>query len=754
MKIFLKKVLYAIFGLFLLLIAIGIIGSYSTDWAAIVLVVGFPAVLIIVFKSKLGAKTPQAEDEEISHTSVTVSVAQTQYTIPQRNKSKCRFLSKGESIVIHGHDIEGLVYVGSTSGPMEEPAVINPKLVVQKAKVTDPLGYWPGYSSISPTQRFRYLEWLSGDRGNNETLGEEMGYVFLYFYGFERYVLRDAKNDSDKDQNLHDVVVEIKRLRGLFAGNRSFDSYSNQLLDTIYILFWPDRINERKVAFPPTNPLAAKYAIAKVGNNSESGPLDADWALHWLLGYGPVSRTKTVREHYPILRSLFRAVYDTATKGGVTVPSCKTKLSLTITPASNELHDVAELPVPAEWCDPTGLKRPMTALVAIYEEVIPSLRLLAKSVAKKDTAGILAAWPPGIPTDSVPKLKKLVQSITAFFEKHTMPELGAIASLMGIELNDKATKSQLKQIASALETCGFSMAPDPLINSVTLKYADRVAVYKSSRIESLSPEGLWVALCVQLGSLLAMADGEVHTREKAILVKVINAHPNASERTYLINYLEWRLSHPPSTAGLKKQIDQLSDAQRDELAKILISLALADDHLSKSEIKQLEKLFSQLGLEPELVSGMLHSSSSSSVNNIVQISAPTANEKEPPAGVVLDEAALKAHSESTQEIQSVLSKIFVEEDQDSDTEALGKQSSDGNGHWYGKLLDHKHQALMVWLLTSDEWPMSAVKTKCQELELLSDGALETINNAAFDALGDGLLEIGETVEVYRDVLPA
>lgn len=749
------KFFYTLLGLFFLLIAVGIVAGTSENAAAVLLVIGFPAVIILVFKSKIGSKRSQQHEQTMPEPTVTVSVSQASYSIPKKKKSTYRFLGKNESIDVHGHAIKGLVYIGSAAGLDEEPAVIIPRLPAKNSNLSEPLGYYPSYSALTPAQRFRYLEWLASDRGNNEILGDEMGYVFLYFYGFERYAFIDAKTASDRDEILRDIVDEVRRLRSLFAGNRSFDMYSNQLLDAIYILYWPERINERKSAFPTNNPLAAKYAIAKAANDeSNSSPLDFDWALHWLLGLGPVNRTKTIREQYPVLRSIFKAVYETATEGGLKVPTCKPQLQLTIQPASADLFGVAEIPVPKGWCDPTGLKRPMTTLTAIHDEVMPAVRALARAVANKDTAGILSSWPPGIPTDSVPKLKKLTQKVESFLSQNPNPELRAAGAIIGVSIEDKATKSQIKQMASAFEVCGFALVPDPIIHPISLKGSDSIVVYKSSRLAALSPEGLWVALSVQLGSLLALADGEVHTREKAILTKVINAHPNTAEREYLHSYLDWRLGHPPSTAGLKKQIEQLAETQRDELAQILVRLALADDCLSKSEIKQLEKLFAQLGFEPQRVSNMLHASTGSSAEKMAGTTVVDTPSKSA-SGFVLDEAALKAHSESTQEIQGVLSKIFDENDAEDSQDDVSETSNLASGeHWYSGLLDTKHQELLEWLLTAEEWPISSVEEKCRNLGLLSDGALEAINNAAFDALGDGLLEIGDTVEVYHDVLPA
>jgi len=50
--------------------------------------------------------------------------------------------------------------------------------------------------------------------------------------------------------------------------------------------------------------------------------------------------------------------------------------------------------------------------------------------------------------------------------------------------------------------------------------------------------------------------------------------------------------------------------------------------------------------------------------------------------------------------------------------------------------------------------MDEVIAKCREIGLMPDGALEKINEAAFDTVGDALLELGDTVDVYRDMLPA
>lgn len=756
MKSFLKKMWYALLATIGVLFVVGLLGSEGYPGVgAIVLFIGLPVAIYLVFRKQ---RQSEEDGKRVITTTVeirssveepkprAINVGSSSYSIPKRTRQKFRFLSNGESISVHGNEIGGLVYVGSTSDQMfdEEPAVINPKLPVKRVNLADPLGYWPNYSQLNPAQRDRYLTWLSEGRGEIE----ELGYVFLYFYGFERYVLRDACQDTVelRDKNLSDIVSELTRLRKLFSHNRSFETYSTQLLDIIYVLYWPNRIAERKSSFPSNKPLAAQFAIAQLANTSPETPLDFDWALHWILGFGPVSRTKTVREQYPVLRSLFKAVYETATQGGLKVPSCKTKLQLWVNTASRGLEDVSNLPVPDEWCDPISLKRPMSQLMAVYEEVMPALRSLAKSVAKKDIAGILSAWPSGVPTDSVPKLNQVIERVKAFIEKHQSPDVAALAKLIGMSVADKVSAAQMKQMASAIETCGYVLVPDPQITASTIKTGETVRAYRGSRLTRLSPEGQWVALSVQLGCLLAMADGDIHRNERAALKRVVNAHPNPAEREYLEVYLDWRLGHPPSTAGLKKQIDSLTGSQRDEIGKTLINVALADGELPTSEIKQLEKLFGRLGLESALVTQYLHTSAAATPG-VVKPEASTSDSE-----ISLDESALLAHVESTKEVQDVLHRIFQDEPDEDETSVA--ETAGASTGWHEGRLDTAHEELASWLLTGDEWSMDQITTKCTELGLLAHGALEAINNAAFEALGDSLLELGDPVEIYHDVMPA
>lgn len=742
-----------------LLVVIGVLADeYYSNVGIYLLILGAPIAAVIALKRKRdfpesGSKNNSAEVRSTHKSCDTPPNERGRVPprqsprLPSRSINKLEFLSAGESTDVHGYTLFGPIWVGPLTKREEEcePAVIDRSQPVTTAETVPTLDHWPNYSLIDTDQRNRYLEWLSGSRSEID----DLGYLFIYFYGFERYVVRGAGNEalSLREMNLKDIVSEIHRLRRVFPASKSFDSYSNQLLDLIYILYWGELIDERKATFPNRHAIASRYAISKIANQ-QNELLDADWALHWILGHGSARNTKLVRDQYPVLRLLFKAAYLRATDGGMKVPRCRRILKIHPAMASRGLEKYGIVDAPKDWRDSWELNTPLKQLEAILDEVMPFLKTLGKAVAKKNISGILVAWPKSIPYDSVPKLKQLSSSVEAYVKSSRMTEVSSIAKLLGIDLDGPVTHSELKRIASALESLGFCLVPDPELTSAKIRSDEGVVCFNGERPKELSSEGASIALTCRLGVLLLSVGESIHHAGDEILRRIIKAHSNLIERSYLDHYLSWRLRYPPSTAGVKKQVGGLSVEQKHEIARLLIDIALSEGAISTIQLTQLENLFQQLGLECSLVSDFLHQSVSS-----IEAKEKTLNTKDHGKGVLLDSAALERHDESTREVQAVLGGILGE---GSGGEADHNESVElvQSDVWHQGRLDSSHDALAKWLVTKDTWPLSSVSEKCAELGILVEGALDAINEASFESLGDSLIDPGDPVEVFRDVLPA
>lgn len=118
------------------------------------------------------------------------------------NKQKGRWISEDEHLSVNGRQLtKGFFYFGgvmsSLGGYGIEPSLVDDKRPASNPSVDseiytdETLGYWPSYASLSKGCRGAYLDWLASDRSNPNT---PIGYVFIYFYGFERRVIENKSN--------------------------------------------------------------------------------------------------------------------------------------------------------------------------------------------------------------------------------------------------------------------------------------------------------------------------------------------------------------------------------------------------------------------------------------------------------------------------------------------------------------------------------------------------------------------------------
>lgn len=112
---------------------------------------------------------------------------------------------------------------------------------------------------------------------------------------------------------------------------------------------------------------------------------------------------------------------------------------------------------------------------------------------------------------------------------------------------------------------------------------------------------------------------------------------------------------------------------------------------------------------------------------------------------MLDPAVIAAKLAETAEVSSLLSSIFTEEEQPPTALAAPVVGDTVAG------LDVAHSELLRRLATRDTWTRADIEAACDELGLLTDGALDTLNEAAYDIAGDPLVEGDDRVAVDTHV---
>jgi uncharacterized tellurite resistance protein B-like protein len=262
-----------------------------------------------------------------------------------------------------------------------------------------------------------------------------------------------------------------------------------------------------------------------------------------------------------------------------------------------------------------------------------------------------------------------------------------------------------------------------------------------------------------------VADGDVTVREERHLLAHLEAslHLSVAEKTRLKAHLRWLLAAPPGLGGLKKRVAPLAESQRRGIGQFLITVAGADGHVGAEELKLLTRIYNLLGLDPQAVYSDVHAlaSSEAAAEPVTVRPAdlpagfpiPATAAPSPEGGFALDLRKVQAKLAETEQVSSLLEGIFREEEAPVSQAAPEPIALAGLAGLAG--LDGAHSELLRRLAEKSAWPRLDVERLADELGLLPDGALEVINEAAYERCGAPLFEGregDEIIEIDRDVL--
>lgn len=142
-----------------------------------------------------------------------------------------------------------------------EPSAIDVNLKIQKPKnimFVESLRYFPRYDMLTPEQRWVYLNWLQDIRKQ-----VDIGYVFLFYYGLERWLFTD---------NYEQAFLTILSLRK-YHKNSSFQSYSFNVLIAALLFHNREDLFEKLIEISDDITVSGLYLYLKKVLNME---LNAD----------------------------------------------------------------------------------------------------------------------------------------------------------------------------------------------------------------------------------------------------------------------------------------------------------------------------------------------------------------------------------------------------------------------------------------------------------------------------------------------
>lgn len=657
---------------------------------------------------------------------------------------------------------------GKHGGP--DNAFIDPSLpVAHRAGDFEGAGlhYWPSYSSIDARARATYLNWLASGRSDP---GYNLGYVFLYFYGLERRYFQDRPSEAER----HEIVAEVERLLQIYGSNGSVRRYLGAFLEAARLVVSTSA--SLKPVFERTGyeiPLTVRLGIGSLISKGE--PIPAEWMLSWLCTHPERWLRTPGKRADPEFRALFEIRFNERFPDGLRVAKPRRTLRMSYTAASGNFTSTMSSPS-GDIPDISGLSKPLDAAWAIADAAMNDLekfsRYLGRNPEGRGTIEAHALLPDPIkPLFPCPELEALKVWVG---ERITTGGLVPVADLLerleGAR-PDSVGKRQLTSAADALAALAIGMAPDPRFALRAPKFGEPVVLFRlpegEAHLETVNPGYQATLLAITLGTFIAHADGSVSDVERRHLEQRIERAGDltASERTRLRANLDWMMAVPPDLGLFRRRLKDTEQDIRTELGRVALAVAGSDGHIDPSEIKAIQKLYGALGLEADGIYSELHALAASSGPILVHQPATTGTEYAIPpnpalaaatpasTGVELDHGRIAAIMSDTARVSGVLHAIFSDPEEPEDNgEVAGDAAAAApaeDGRFEG--LDPKHRALVQELLQAETWTQVQFGALAGQFGLMPSGALEAINEWAYERFDDPLLDDDGDLTVNPDV---
>ena len=725
-----------------------------------------PAPAAPVFQSSASPSARAAPRFVADETPVSVGPAQAPasggFKLPTAPKGfgAATWVPAGQSVSVGGMTIPGgMVYIGtslSTPHGDTDPCLIDPsKSIARQGDYTESqMGYWPSYSAISSGARRAYLNWLAAGRKDPEA---DVGYVFLFFYGLERRAILDAAKDEDAQADWPIIAAELRRLLDIYGENsHSFRGYASGLLDWVSLASHPSKLYEQPVPPLPKNFELPLYLRLALGQAAVDGvPVPAHLALAWArLDPNTYLRTPATRCVEQFER-LFAQKYAELHGSGMVLPHNRTKLKLVYRTASAGFRGYGEVKLTfKDTPDVTVLTAPIKKLQEVVEAATKPLESFSRVVGKNpDATATLEAllqlpaplWPEGAQKALQALKARMGDGMVALPFQDLLSALGARTAF---------TRDKTVSLARTLESANVGFEPDVLSGAKAPKPDEKVVLFALPPSEQLSRVNgpyLAAALTLQLASAVASSDGEFGIKEMGHLRETVLSwkHLTPSQTRRLLAHLRLLMQAPASLTALKKKFEPLDLHIKETIAAFMATVAQSDGEVSPTEVKMLEKVYKALGVDPKKVFSDVHAVAAGTKPTAAAVAKVEAS------GFELDPARIAALQKDTEKVSALLAHIFTETDEPAAVatpEPVDAELETAEAPKGLMGLDEAHAALARMMLSRPEWSREELLDVAADLDLMLDGALEHINEAAFDTHDMALFEGDDPVTVNVEIL--
>jgi tellurite resistance protein len=678
------------------------------------------------------------------------------------------WVPNGEERTVAGHKIVGgLFYFGHGLNSIRqysvEPSLVDPNLEVDNSTLDKDgarFSYWPSYSNIDPISRNTYLEWLSNGK-NDPSIG--IGYVFMYFYGLERRALADVQISENAKLEREIILSEVRRLLGIYGESHSFSQYARNLIDFLEISLSKDKLYNHSIVasglWSYEFPMKLRIGLAQLA--ADGVPLSPEWALAWVES-DPEYRLRTpARRCKDEFKRLFQQAYKEIYGEGLLLIPNKTKLKIQYRPASASFCGGMELTA-GELSDVAVQRTPRNQLRKIADECTDQLDTYSRySGRNNDKQNSLIAWSM-LPAKLIVGSKiKEIQTLKKWIDekmktsKTVQIKLSEILEQISSSSQKAIEKREFQALSQLLSKLGVGIEPDLRFGSPLVASGPIILfTLPSNAPNAPSLEYSIASTVIRLATAVSAADGTVAKEEQENIEKRMEIlfDLSSAEKIRLKAFMQYLLLMPSNFSGIKKQLRVLDIKQREDIGKFLVGIAQAEGMIDPEEIKILSKIYSVLDLDTKDLYSQAHIAATEPVKiesdgaSRKHFSIPSKPKSKIQKGVELDVEAIKRKIKETTEVATILSNIFIDEE---NKEVIRVDSVNVEGILG---LDQANSRFVRLLTKKTEWARTELEELAAKEKLLLDGTLDNINDASYKLFNEPFFEGEDKIELNKKVV--
>jgi uncharacterized tellurite resistance protein B-like protein len=624
------------------------------------------------------------------------------------------------------------------------------------------------------------------------------------------------QTQESKRQELDQIVAEVERLNQIYGGNSLSGGIRYKVetfLDICQVIQSTDL--SETIDPLKAKSLVLQVGLGQLVEKSKPIPADWALAWYSRLsGFAlPLAASRCVDEFQALFRLRYAQKYGDGMKlksgksrlTTIYYPASQSFWSRAVTVPIGNLPDVTRFVAKA--------RKIGEVIEACRTELEPLSRFLGRNPDSRNTHSAIALLPADLLSthggDLVQRLQQWLNQLFPDPEQQVCVVLGKDLLQQWTGTNpEKLTKAEATGLSKILELLGYGIEPDLRFGGAAPTLKNRAALFRLSQANpvALSEAYFQATLLGHLAIVVASGNESPSLPEQQFLESYLKEMElEAGEQARLTAHLQWLLHDKPTLRSLKARVEPIEPSQRRAIAQLIVRVAAADGQINPQEVQTLEKAYTLLELDSQTLYSDIHDLSTASrapartpatepitvrkASPTPGYTIPSQPSKQKSEGLALDMALVQSKLVESQEISNLLADIFVDEDspvpskaasrrqsqavqqsqakpaQEKAVRAKGaqaKRSSKKSSHpspavqeIAGKEiagLDAPHSALLLALAQQPVWQRPELEAIATSLHLMLDGALEVINDVAFDRLDEAVVEGHDSIEVNVDVL--